>query len=263
MSSDRRDVCGSATALPHRHLPHSQSPNRSPQHSVAHRPHRERVRGRRAWLLRQATDSQARLQITAERSASKHSRGSRNPGEARPRRSRGLGTGRSAATMAGDADGCAIGEQQVRHLDACETRIHGRAGAEPGTPPWLDVSGGRRLVDAGTSLGHDSLFRGSRGRWTSCEDSGLVASNEPTSAEGLSDERGTAGLTPSPASIASPHRLPDRCCGPGVSRPVCRSWRRTEPAARCRQSVGSSALPMWSCTNWDRTIRAWPGGLTR
>ena len=51
-----------------------------------------------------------------------------------------------------------FGEQQVRHLDACETRIHGRAGAEPGTPPWLHVSGGRRLVDAGTSVGHDSYF---------------------------------------------------------------------------------------------------------
>ena len=38
MSSDRSDVCGSATAFPHRHLPYSESPSRSPQHSVAHRP---------------------------------------------------------------------------------------------------------------------------------------------------------------------------------------------------------------------------------
>jgi integrase len=33
----------------------------------------------------------------------------------------------------------------------------------------------------------------------------------------------------------TPLRLPDRWCGPGVSGPVCRSWRQTESAARCRQ----------------------------
>jgi len=42
LSSDLRDVGGRPPAPPHRHLPHSKSPSRSPQRSVAHRPEGKR-----------------------------------------------------------------------------------------------------------------------------------------------------------------------------------------------------------------------------
>jgi hypothetical protein len=63
------------------------------------------VRGRR-WLLRHASDSQVRLQVTADRAASEHIGGSRNRGIA------GLGAVGAAIVRADAAARLKIGEQE-------------------------------------------------------------------------------------------------------------------------------------------------------
>ena len=101
------------------------------------RPHPERARRGRAWLVRRANDGQVRLQVAADRSASKHGGGSCNGPPKRACR-----PVPPEDRTVDHADRLASGEYEVRrrrgprHLHCCErsTRRKGAKSAAPNIP---------------------------------------------------------------------------------------------------------------------------------
>jgi hypothetical protein len=84
-------------------------PSRDSDETAGPRPIQQR-RGRRRWgLLPHASDSQGRLQLAADRAASKRFGDSRNRGKA------GLGARRPAAERVDDAPDLEIRHERVRH----------------------------------------------------------------------------------------------------------------------------------------------------